>query len=68
MSNGTLAEWLSRGPAKPVPSGARVRISQVSHTFAFYLSAFILYTCTYVCVVFDCLGFFNLSYFLVFFL
>jgi hypothetical protein len=29
-SQGTLAEWLTRGPAKPVPSGARVRISQVS--------------------------------------
>lgn len=28
---GTLAEWLTRWPAKPIPSGACVRITQVSH-------------------------------------
>jgi hypothetical protein len=31
LITGTLAEWLSRRPAKPVPSGARVRIPEVSH-------------------------------------
>jgi hypothetical protein len=35
-TNGTLAEWLTRGPAKPVPSGASVRITQVSILFDFF--------------------------------
>jgi hypothetical protein len=30
LSRDTLAEWLTRGPAKPVSSEAQVRILQVS--------------------------------------
>ena len=33
MSTGTLAEWLTRCPAKAFPSGACVRITQVSFFF-----------------------------------
>ncbi|KAK8206644.1 hypothetical protein M8818_004478 [Zalaria obscura] len=33
--NGTLAEWLTRCPAKAIPSGACVRITQVSHHLLF---------------------------------
>jgi hypothetical protein len=32
-ATGTLAEWLTRCPAKAIPSGACVRITQVSLTF-----------------------------------
>jgi hypothetical protein len=37
INDGTLAEWLTRCPAKAIPSGACVRITQVSidNSFAF---------------------------------
>lgn len=33
QTTGTLAEWLTRCPAKAIPSGACVRITQVSRSF-----------------------------------
>jgi hypothetical protein len=35
INHGTLAEWLTRCPAKAIPSGACVRITQVSISFDF---------------------------------
>jgi hypothetical protein len=34
---GTLAEWLTRCPAKAIPSGACVRITQVSIMLSFFI-------------------------------
>jgi hypothetical protein len=34
----TLAEWLTRRPAKALPSGAQVRILQVTIFFLFFWS------------------------------
>jgi hypothetical protein len=35
INDGTLAEWLTRCPAKAIPSGACVRITQVSIDISF---------------------------------
>ena len=40
INHGTLAEWLTRCPAKAIPSGACVRITQVSRFSFTFLSSY----------------------------